>query len=477
MNDSNRKPGEEIRPVTNRRDFIRNGVIGAASISFGALLARQSAHAVELPYSDDYGPLELVKDQTTGLKLIALPRGFSYMTYGWTGQPMQDGQRTPAVHDGMDVVAARGDEIMMVRNHEQGTSGIAFDTVAYDRGYGFGGTTNVAFDARQGKFLRSLPALTGTVRNCAGGRTPWGSWLTCEESGNVSPAGVRHGWIFEVPGYGEAWGQPLKAMGKSEWEAVAVDPVTSNVYQTEDVTPGGFYKFVPTRFGKLERGGELYALKVVGADNYNFSGLNGVYVDFAPGTTWNVEWVRVTDVEALNGRIYNSAPGRACFSRPEGCFYDSGKIYFTCTNGGVARQGQVFVYDPRRETLTMVFNSTGSGIGSTECNNPDNIAVSPRGGILLCEDGGNSIQRLRGLTQSGGTFLFAENRVVLDAAQIAQVDASLNAGGSIINTVAPGTYTNTEWCGACFYEHWMFVNLQSPGITIAITGPWDNGAL
>ncbi len=477
MNDCTRKPADEVRPVASRRDFIRNGVMGAASISFAALLARQGALAAELPYSDDYGPLELVKDYTTGLKLIALPRGFTYMTYGWTGQPMQDGQRTPAVHDGMDVVAAKGDEIMLVRNHEQGTSGIAFDTIAYDRGYGFGGTTNVAFDHVRGQFLRSFPTLTGTVRNCAGGRTPWGTWLTCEESGNVSPAGVRHGWIFEVPGYGPATGQPLRAMGKSEWEAVAVDPATGNVYQTEDVTPGGFYKFVPARYGKLERGGELYALKVVGADTYNFSGLNGAYVDFAPGTTWNVEWVRVTDVEALNGRIYNSAPGRACFARPEGCYYDSGKIYFTCTSGGVARQGQVFVYDPRRETLTMVFNSTGAGIGNTECNMPDNIAVSPRGGIMLCEDGGNSIQRLRGLTQSGGTFLFAENRVVLDAAQIAQVDASLNAGGSIVETIPPGTYTNNEWCGACFYEKWMFVNLQTPGITFAITGPWDNGAL
>ena len=67
MKDSIGKPGEEIRPVTNRRDFIRNGVMGAASISFAALLARQTAQAVELPYSDDYGPLELVKDYTTGL--------------------------------------------------------------------------------------------------------------------------------------------------------------------------------------------------------------------------------------------------------------------------------------------------------------------------------------------------------------------------------------------------------------------------
>ena len=108
---------------------------------------------------------------------------------------------------------------------------------------------------------------------------------------------------------------------------------------------------------------------------------------------------------------------------------------------------------------------------------PDNIAVSPRGGIVLCEDGGNSIQRLRGLTQSGGTFIFGENRMNFSAAQLQQADAALNAGGQVAAPIPPGNYTNTEWCGACFFEKWMFVNLQTPGITLAITGPWDNGAL
>jgi secreted PhoX family phosphatase len=284
---------------------------------------------------------------------------------------------------------------------------------------------------------------------------------------------VRHGWIFEVPGYGLATGQPLTAMGRFSHEACAVDPATGIVYETEDATPGGFYKFVPSQYGNLAAGGTLYALKVVGQNDFSFVRLPVSAV----GTTWDTEWVQVTDVEAVNGRAYNSALGRAAFARPEGAYYDSGKIFWTCTSGGTAGQGQVFVYDPRRETLTLLFQSTGAGIGSTECNNPDNIAVSPRGGVVLCEDGGNNIQRLRGLTQSGTTFIFAENNMNLSAANVAQADAALKANGALITHFPPGNYRGIEWAGACFHERWMFVNIQTPGVTFAITGPWDNGML
>jgi len=479
LNDKSIQLSERVSSIVDRRMFIKGGLAGAASISFGALLARR-AGAVELPYTDDYGQVAVVNDLTTGLPLIALPPGFSYRTFGWRGQPMADGRVTPGAHDGMDVVAAKGNQIALVRNHEQGSGSGTNPFIApagYDNTFGRGGTTNLLFDAVQGRWQSSYGSLSGTVTNCAGGRTPWGSWLTCEETGATSPTGVRHGWVFEVPGYGLATGQPLTAMGRFSHEACAVDPATGIVYETEDATPGGFYKFVPNQYGNLAAGGQLYALKVVGQNNFNFSGLNGAYVDFAVGTTWDVEWVPVADPEAIGGRAYNSAPNRAAFARPEGAYYDSGKIFWVCTSGGVARQGQVFVYDPRRETLTIVFNSSGTGTANTECNMPDNIAVSPRGGVILCEDGGNSIQRLRGLTQTGNTFIFAENRMNLSAADVAQADAALNANGNIVANFAPGNYAGIEWAGACFHERWMFVNIQTPGITFAITGPWDNGSL
>jgi uncharacterized protein len=464
----------------NRRSFFKGGLAGAATISFGALLANR-AQGAELPYSDDYGPVAPVNDEATGLPLIALPAGFRYRTFGWRGQLMDDGVATPGAHDGMDVVSNKGGEIVLVRNHEQGSGTGTNPFIAragYDNVNGRGGTTNLGFNTLTGRFTSQVGSLSGTVTNCAGGRTPWGSWITCEETGYTSPAGVRHGWCFDVPGHGIATAEPLTAMGRFSHEAIEVDEGTGYIYETEDATPGGFYKFVPNQYGNPAAGGSLYALKVVGETNYNFSGLGNVYVDFPHGATWEVEWVLVTDPEALSGRAYNSAPGRASFARPEGAYFDSGKIYFVCTSGGTARQGQVFEYDPRKEILTIIFNSTGAGITNTECNNPDNIAVSNRGGIVLCEDGGNSIQRLRGLGQTGRTFIFAENRINLTAADVAHVDAVVNKGrGGIVSNFPPGNYTGIEWAGACFFGRWMFVNIQTPGITFAITGPWDNGSL
>ena len=160
------------------------------------------------------------------------------------------------------------------------------------------------------------------------------------------------------------------------------------------------------------------------------------------------------------------AQGGARFRRLEGCWWGETKGYFLSTNGGPVSEGQVFEYDPVNETLKLIYASPTAN----DLDNPDNMVVTPRGGLLLCEDGGAAIpERLVGLTLDGNTFTFAQNNVNLTANQI----------GIAGKTVAPGNYLGQEFAGACYSPDgkWLFVNIQTPGITFAITGPWGTGPL
>lgn len=449
------------RNELDRRSFLRNGGIAlGAGVTmagpFQALTARGAAaqspqrggkgNGNGRTFSPDYGPLYPTKDQTTGEELIALPRGFEYITYGRTGDIMTDGKPTPSAHDGMGSFRF-GDRVQLVRNHEQGNNAPAFTDPAYDPNAN-GGTTNLTFDPDAGQWISSYASLSGTIRNCAGGITPWGSWLTCEETG-VGPGFGNtfqepHGFVFEVPADGMGNPVPLKDMGRFSHEAAAVDPASGIVYETEDSgDDSGFYRFIPNKPGDLAAGGELQMLKI-GETTVNTK-------PAGTGETWTeVSWVPIADPTTadtgLSTAAQGIAQGAAMFSRLEGIWYGAGKIYFDSTSGGPVGKGQIFEYDPVAETLTVIYASTSAAT----LESPDNLCFSPRGGIMLCEDGSGT-DFLRGLTVDGQIFDFAKN---------------LTSGG--------------EWAGATFEPkngNWLFVNIQSPGITFAITGPWRQGAL
>ncbi len=455
-----------ITAQMGRRSFLSGAatatagavVVGATGIGFEALGAGPAGAAPATAggtrgRAHPRPPLDLtlvpVADEATGLELIKLPAGFRYTTYGWTGDPMDDGIATPGAHDGMAAFRRPGSRrVRLVRNHEQSDLGGAFATgMTYDPAAD-GGTTNLEFDLRSGSFTRSYASLSGTIRNCAGGPTPWGSWLSCEET-TVVNGEVRHGYVFEVPADGTGDGVPLRGLGRFSHEALAVDPRTGIVYLTEDATPSGLYRFVPRRPGRLSAGGRLQ-MAAIGPSSLV------TYADTAPHDYGQLSWVDIdqpdpgpTEPSTVSQGI---AKGGAQFERLEGAWYHHGTIYFVSTSGGPER-GQVFAYSPRRNRLRMIFHSPGPEV----LDSPDNITVSPRGGLVLCEDGSGR-EFLHGLTPRGDIFPLAENNVVL------------NGERGLF-----GDFSGSEWCGATFEPHdgdWLFVNLQSPGITLAITGPF-----
>jgi hypothetical protein len=416
-------------------------------------------------------PLVPVNDQTTGLPLLKLPDGFRYVSFGRTAEPLADGTPTPAAHDGMAVVKALGDRLVLVRNHEVKSDRGSFARRGpiYDPA-GAGGCTILEFDAVQGLWLGARAGFAGTIVNCAGGPTPWGTWLTCEETVAGPESGELrkpHGYVFEVPVDGKTDPAPLRAMGRFVHEAAAVDPRSGYVYLTEDrptrpsagMVGSGFYRFRPTVAGRLARGGTLEMLKVAGTTNADLTGRRSQVRLGPPHAT---QWVEIADPDRAHSPETNDtqgvfkqgyAQGAAFFARLEGCWYDSGKIFFVSTSGGGAGKGQVWTYDPEREQLTLIFESSGAA----QLNNPDNVTVHPAlGTVVLCEDGGGVGERMHLLNPDGRLRAFAEN--------------SIRSG-----LLGPSDYRTGEWAGACFSPDgaWLFANIQKPGITFAITGPWE----
>jgi uncharacterized protein len=451
----------KLMPRITRRAFLAGSAVAPFATplaSFASRLATARDIAI-----DGYGPLRPVEDRATGLPLLALPEGFWYVSFGWTGDPLDDDTPTPGTHDGMAAFAGPDDLIILVRNHEL-DPGQPFAPNAYDP-HGGGGTTTLIFDPRSARVISMTASLGGTLRNCAGGATPWGSWLSCEETvlGPARDARLhqQHGYVFEVPSRGPASAEPLRAMGCFMHEAAAVDPATSIVYMTEDQGNAGLYRFVPDRPEELAAGGKLQMLAIPGRARYNTRAQQRV------GERLPIRWVDIPEpdrphddpalFDARGVQQQGLEQGAAVFARLEGAHFGDGVLHVISTSGGNARMGQVWELDEQAESLRLVFESPGPDI----LNMPDNVCMSPRGALVLCEDGTRT-PAIHGLTRDGGIFRFASNNIVLRGER----------------NGLRGNFTGSEFCGATFSPDgtWLFVNAQEPGITFAITGPWELGA-
>jgi secreted PhoX family phosphatase len=454
-----------------RRSFAAASVTALALGGWARIGSAQTndSYLNEVP---GYGPL--VPD-TAGY--FDLPKGFSYRVISQAGLAMNDGFITPDNFDGMGCFLLPDGKLALVRNHEltvgsefKGPAGADFNLEAklaaaqyFDRGQAGrvlpGGTTTLLLDARGKKVLREYLSLAGTSTNCAGGVTPWGSWLTCEETVIKAPrTGKAHGWVFEVSASSSGLSSPvpLKAMGRFRHEAAAVDPLTGIVYQTEDQEDGLFYRFIPNMPGKLVHGGRLQALAFIDGQT---DSRNWHEADFATISSRAVHWIDLDDVENPEDdlRQRGHAAGAVRFARGEGIHLGRRKtgrveFFFTCTAGGRGRFGQIMRYipSPTEGTVDEV-NQPGHLELFHESTNPrlmdyaDNLTVAPWGHLIVCEDRTESkVNHLRGVTPAGKTYTLAR----------------LNA--------------DTELAGACFSPDGktLFVNAYAPGRTLAITGPW-----
>ena len=475
----------------DRRSLLKRGAaLTAGGFALGGtqtLAARGALAApgrrgqrLEAPNNGGYGPIGPVADMATGLPMLHLPRGFEYTSFGYgaayaatLGQPTMgsDGYPTPDRHDGMATFAMDADHLVrLVRNHERGYSPVPFEgsgdqplvgdpNYAYDKTAG-GATTTLTFDTSRFVLTDSFISINGTAVNCAGGPTPWDSWLTCEETVNGSYNGYakEHGYIFDVPAFGGVVEnpRPLKAMGRFVHEAIAIDPHTGYVYETEDNgNTSGFYRFLPNDRNDLAAGGTLQMLAVKARPQ--FETYHGVRDRV--GNPMPVEWVTIPDpdpvITSSEGRtaVFSQGfqRGAAAFARLEGCWYDGGSVFFNATSGGDEGLGQVWEYRPRGKSggqLILLFESPSADL----LDAPDNITVSPRGGLVLCEDG-DDLQYLRGLDERGQIFDLALNNV--------------------------SENQDKEFAGACYSPDGgiLFVNIQTPGVSFAIRGPWNKGAL
>ncbi|MET9373674.1 alkaline phosphatase PhoX [Streptomyces sp. NPDC003035] len=449
--------------ATRRQILSRTGA-SVAGIAFSGALGELFAGSAAASERAGYGPL--IPDPAG---LLDLPEGFRYKVLSRQGGPLRSGEGpVPSNHDGMGAFAGRRGRVHLVRNHENRVTGkIGVPTVeglTYDPA-AKGGCTALELDGRN-NVLGERVAIAGTAVNCAGGHTPWGTWLTCEET--EDKAGTNgytkdHGFIFEVDGADprRTGAVPLTAMGRFQHEAIAVDPRSGIVYETEDAFQkpfGLFYRFLPEKplggHGSLRAGGALEAMRVPGVPDLSVIQETGARFD-------GVEWVPVPDPLAVETpiRLQDFGPkGITHAQKLEGCYWGGGAVYFVSSfarakDGSAATHfGQVWKYEPHRRRLTLVVVFGPSTDIQLPGESPDNICLAPSGGLMVSEDG-DGAQHVYGVSRKGEVYPVAR-------------------GAQNIGT--PDAPEWGEFAGVTFSPdgQTMYVNCYSPGTTFAVTGPW-----
>ncbi|MBG6134870.1 alkaline phosphatase PhoX [Longispora fulva] len=454
----------------SRRTLLRTSAVGGLGIVVAGSIEAIAGPVAAQAWRPDGTYGALVADPKG---LLALPPGFTYEIVAQTGvTTLVSGQPTPGCPDGTGWFRS-SEGFVLVNNHEM--SGQPFPVPAlpgftYDPGAP-GGTTNIDTD-RCGVRVREYVSLAGTLQNCAGGITPWKTWLTCEETEQKANAKYQkdHGYVFEVDPIDNDANKnpvPLKFLGRFAHEAVAVDPTTHQIYETEDANnPHGlYYRWTPPA-GWTGRKGALRDLALSpGGDTAGtleamscYDGMNHV-ADLCeatvPGTKYSVKWVNVPDRDgrtlSVRKQFTNDQVTRS--RKLEGQWWADNGVYFVASfarlSDGSTKEhdGQVWYYDPATQTVTLktIFGVNPDPSADTgNYDGPDNITVSPYGGVILAEDG-EGVSHLVGVNRQGKSYPMARNEL-----------------------------NDSEFTGPVFSgdARILFANIQTPGYVFAILGPW-----
>jgi secreted PhoX family phosphatase len=456
--------------VTRRR-FTQGSIALGGGLALAGPISALQANAAEgrVRRSPGYGEPQPTPEEDSGLAYIALPPGFRYRVISRQNDPMDDGNPTPGIFDGMAAYPGRNGTTILIRNHENRSRPGEIEVKVpagkrYDQDPNVRGGNTKLVVSRSRRVLESFAVLGGTHTNCAGGVTPWGSWITCEEifnygsveSNTVPGSGVPHGYSFEIPADADGPVEPIPMLAAGRFSHEAVAWLDGVLYETEDRGDAAFYRFVPGRrpreSGDLASfGGTLEALVVDGRPNFDANTAN-------PGDTYPVEWVTIEEPNPPQDTVRQEAQskGAAIFDRTEGAWTADGRVYFDCTTGGEAQLGQLWEYRPRGRDggeLKLIYESTSVD----ELENPDNVVVVPGTGDVFLQEDSDGEQFVRGVTRRGEIYDFAR---------------------TLINS--------TEFCGGTFSPdgRTFFLNQQgergapSPGpeleaLTYAIWGPFD----
>jgi len=480
-----------------RRRFVQGSTAAAGGLALASPLSALAANSAEAKRGRGarralgYGDLRPTREQGSGLEYLELPRGFKYRIISRQGQPMSDGNPTPGIFDGMAAFRGPNGTTVLIRNHENRSRPGEIPVVVprgkrYDQDPNTrGGNTKLVVGGRRGdpRVIESFAVLGGTHTNCAGGVTPWNTWITCEETflygsaaepGELPGSGVPHGYSFEIPADATRPVEPIPIRDAGRFSHEAVAWLDGVLYETEDRGDCAFYRYIPDRmpreFGDLASfDGTLEALIVRGRPNFDAN-------TASPGESYPVEWVKIEEPNPDTDIVRKEAQskGAAIFDRAEGAWSSDRRIYFDCTSGGEAQLGQLWEYTPRggggggggggdgnSGRLRLIYESTSK----EELENPDNLVLVPATGDVFLQEDSDEDQFVRGVNRRGRIYDFAH---------------------TLLN--------DFEFCGGCFSPdgQTFFLNQQggrqtggetgsdprnppneSAALTYAIWGPFD----